>query len=31
MPKVARNFDKIDTGNKGYVTREDIATAIKNR
>lgn len=25
MPRVARNFDQIDAGHKGYVTLDDIA------
>jgi Ca2+-binding EF-hand superfamily protein len=29
MPKVARNFDKIDKDHKGYLTLEDIKAAMK--
>jgi Ca2+-binding EF-hand superfamily protein len=31
MPKVARNFDKIDKDHKGYLTLEDIKTAMKEQ
>ncbi len=29
MPRVAKNFDKIDTDHKGYVTLEQIKEAMK--
>jgi Ca2+-binding EF-hand superfamily protein len=29
MPKVARNFDKLDIDHKGYLTVEDIKAAMK--
>lgn len=31
MPLVARNFDRIDTDKKGYLTLDQIRTAVGNR
>jgi Ca2+-binding EF-hand superfamily protein len=31
MPLIARNFDRIDTSKKGYLTLDEIKSAAKNR
>jgi Ca2+-binding EF-hand superfamily protein len=31
MPMVARQFDSIDTGHKGYVTKDEIVAALQQR